>query len=610
MKQIRIDGITLTANQQDTLLDVALNANIAIPNLCKSPASSLVTDTKQHCNLCHVELKNADGKLNTVRACETKVADIDSQYIDVITQSAALSKQRKAALHTILSDHFADCEAPCQTACPAGVDVQSYLHHIAQGDHREAVKVIKQTLPLPLSIGRVCPAFCETECRRGLVDEPVAIRQLKRHAADLDIEGDAPYVPPKKPATDKKVAIIGSGPAGISAGYYLSNNGHDVTVFESMPQAGGWLRYGIPEYRLPKAILDKEIDLLCKNGLDIQTNVRLGRDIHLNGLLADFDAVCLAIGAQKAVPMNYPGIELDGCYLGVDYLKDYCTEKTYKTGQKVAVIGGGNTAIDCARTAKRDGADVTLIYRRTRDEMPAEPYEIHEAEQEGIKFHFLTNPIENHSDDAGRVSQVTFEIMALGDADASGRRSPKPTGDTFVEAFDTVIPAVSQTPDMSFLNHPDSKLATGEVALTRWNTFEGCEHTMSAGLSAGLDKLFVIGDSRTGPATAVAAVADGRKAADAIEKLLTQGLTCELDKQLFNSSKAAKTSQLATLGTDALYPDTEQQLRSKMPELAKLQRALNFSEVELGFAPDEAMKEAARCLECACQVNTDCKLRD
>ncbi|PKG74133.1 formate dehydrogenase subunit alpha [Shewanella sp. GutCb] len=610
MKQIRIDGITLTANQQDTLLDVALNANIAIPNLCKSPASSLVTNTKQHCNLCHVELKNADGKLNTVRACETKVADIDSQYIDVITQSAALSKQRKAALHTILSDHFADCEAPCQTACPAGVDVQSYLHHIAQGDHREAVKVIKQTLPLPLSIGRVCPAFCETECRRGLVDEPVAIRQLKRHAADLDIEGDAPYVPPKKPATDKKVAIIGSGPAGISAGYYLSNNGHDVTVFESMPQAGGWLRYGIPEYRLPKAILDKEIDLLCKNGLDIQTNVRLGRDIHLNGLLADFDAVCLAIGAQKAVPMNYPGIELDGCYLGVDYLKDYCTEKAYKTGQKVAVIGGGNTAIDCARTAKRDGADVTLIYRRTRDEMPAEPYEIHEAEQEGIKFHFLTNPIENHSDDAGRVSQVTFEIMALGDADASGRRSPKPTGDTFVEAFDTVIPAVSQTPDMSFLNHPDSKLATGEVALTRWNTFEGCEHTMSAGLSAGLDKLFVIGDSRTGPATAVAAVADGRKAADAIEKLLTQGLTCELDKQLFNSSKAAKTSQLATLGTDALYPDTEQQLRSKMPELAKLQRALNFSEVELGFAPDEAMKEAARCLECACQVNTDCKLRD
>ncbi|QQX81033.1 formate dehydrogenase subunit alpha [Shewanella sp. KX20019] len=610
MKQIRIDGKTLIANQQETLLDAALNADIAIPNLCKSPASSLVIDTKQHCNLCHVELKSTDGELRSVRACETKVADIDSQNIEVITQSAALSKQRKAALHTILSDHFADCEAPCQTACPAGVDVQSYLYHIAQGDHSEAVKVIKQTLPLPLSIGRVCPAFCETECRRGLVDEPVAIRQLKRHAADLDLEGDTPYVPPKLPATHKKVAIIGSGPAGISAGYYLSNNGHDVTIFESMPQAGGWLRYGIPEYRLPKAILDKEIDLLCKNGLDIQTNVRLGRDIHLNGLLSGFDAVCLAIGAQKAVPMNYPGITLDGCYLGVDYLKDYCTAQTYRTGNKVAVIGGGNTAIDCARTAKRDGADVTLIYRRTRAEMPAEPYEIHEAEQEGIKFHFLTNPIENHSDETGRINQVTFEVMALGDADASGRRSPKPTGETFIEAFDTVIPAVSQTPDMEFLDHPDSQLATGAVALTRWNTFEGCEHTMSAGHSAGLDKLFVIGDSRTGPATAVAAVADGRKAADAIEKLLTQGLTCELEKQPFNATKAEKTNQLTTLGGNALYPDTQRQLRSKMPELAKLQRALNFSEVELGFAPDEAMKEAARCLECACQANTDCKLRD
>ena len=610
MKQITIDGKTLTANQQDTLLDTALNADIAIPNLCKSPAGSLVTNTKQHCDLCHVELKSANGELCSVRACETKIADLDAQNIEVITQSAALSKQRKAALHNILSDHFADCEAPCQTACPAGVDVQSYLYHIAQGDHQEAVKVIKQTLPLPLSIGRVCPAFCETECRRGLVDEPVAIRQLKRHAADLDLNDDNPYIPPKAAATNKKVAIIGSGPAGISAGYYLSNNGHEVTVFESMPQAGGWLRYGIPEYRLPKAILDKEIALLCENGLDIQTNVRLGRDIHLNGLLNGYDAVCLAIGAQKAVPMNYPGIELDGCYLGVDYLKDYCTEQQYRTGKKVAVIGGGNTAIDCARTAKRDGADVTLVYRRTRDEMPAEPYEIHEAEEEGIKFHFLTNPIENHSDEDGRVNRVTFEVMALGEPDSSGRRSPKPTGETFTEAFDTVIPAVSQTPDMEFLNHPDSQLATGEIALTRWNTFEGCEHTMSAGLAAGLDKLFVIGDSRTGPATAVAAVADGRKASDAIEKLLTLGLTCELEKQPFNSTKACKTSQLESLNAQAMYPDTKLESRSKMPELGKLQRALNFSEVELGFAADEAMKEAARCLECACQANTDCKLRD
>lgn len=626
MKNLKIDGTLLSARPEELLIDIARDAGIAIPSLCERPNAGKHksgNEEKSHCNLCVVEIHSHEASTgdeanpSTVRSCETTLGELcgsatadmstgtDSQ-IEIVTQSAYLSQQRQASLTEILSDHFADCEAPCQQACPAGVDVQSYLFHISQGNHKEAVKVIKQTLPLPLSIGRVCPAFCETECRRGLVDEPVAIRQLKRHAADLDIEDSESYVPPKSPATGKKVAIIGSGPAGITAGYYLSNSGHDVTIYESMPKAGGWLRYGIPEYRLPKAILDKEIDLLCKNGLNIQTNIRLGEQIHLKQLVDDFDAVCLAIGAQKAVPMNYPGIDLEGCYLGVDYLKDHCTEKRYRTGEKVAVIGGGNTAIDCARTAKRDGADVTLIYRRTRDEMPAEPYEIEEAEHEGINFYFLTNPVENHSDIHGRVESVTLEKMALGEPDATGRRAPIATGEHFTEAFDTVIPAVSQMPDMEFLKHPESQLTTGKLALTRWNTFEGCDHTMSAGLSSGVDKLFVLGDSRTGPATAVAAVADGRKAAQAIEKLLTQGLACELSPKQFNATKSGDNTELSA----ALYPDIKQQSKAKMLELGLNERSFNFNEIELGFEPDQAMQEAARCLECACQVNTDCKLRD
>lgn len=615
MIELQIDDQVLLVNPNNTLLQAAHNAGITIPSLCDQNAASqqLVTDKhnqkhddKQSCNLCVVQIENADASLRCVRACETPV----EMGMRVITQSAYLSKKRKQALNNILSDHFADCEAPCQQACPAGVDVQSYLYHIAQGNHTQAIKVIKQTLPLPLSIGRVCPAFCEAECRRGSVDEPIAIRQLKRHAADLDLaegeNGGMSYVPERQAETGKRVAIIGAGPAGLSAGYYLSNQGHSVEIFEAMPQAGGWLRYGIPEYRLPKAILDKEIDLLCRNGLMIHTQTRLGHEVHLTQLAKDFDAICLAIGAQKAVPMDYPGSTLKGCYLGVDYLKDHCLEKSLPLGKKVAVIGGGNTAIDCARTAVREGCDVTLIYRRTRAEMPAEAYEVHEAEVEGVKFHFLTNPIENHSDADGHVCAVTFAKMALGEADASGRRAPINTGETFTQDFDTVIAAVSQTPDMSFLQDPASHLSQGEIALSRWNTFIGCEHTMSA----GIEKLFVIGDSRRGPATAVAAIGDGHKAAQAIDKMLKQGLSCELYSGEFSSSKAVSHNSKQDQIAQDLYPNIQRQARLKMPELTAVQRLLNYSEVELGFAPDAAMQEAARCLECACQANTNCKLRD
>ncbi|MCE9677761.1 formate dehydrogenase subunit alpha [Shewanella sp. AS1] len=595
MIELSFDGQIAQATKGENLLTCAIKAGVAIPHLCHHTQNSEQTQHKQSCNLCYVEVSDSTGQRKTVKACDTQV----SEPLEVITHSAALSKIRQASLKHLLSDHFADCEAPCQQACPAGVDVQSYLYQIAQGNHSEAVKIIKDTLPLPLSIGRVCPAFCESACRRGELDEPIAIRQLKRHSADIDLQGDS-YVPEKQAPTGKKIAIVGSGPAGISAGFFLSNAGHEVTVFESMPKAGGWLRYGIPEYRLPKAILDQELDLLCQNGMKIQTNTRLGVDIHLNDLVADFDAVCLAIGAQKAVPMNYPGVDLEGCYLGVDYLKDHCTDKHYTTGKKVAVIGGGNTAIDCARTALREGADVTLVYRRTRDEMPAEDYEIEEAEHEGVHFYFLTNPIENHSDGTGRVGSVTFEKMALGEPDASGRRSPKATGETFTEAFDTVIPAVSQTPDMSFMTDPDSQLSVGEIALTRWNTFSGCEYTMSA----GIEKLFVLGDSRTGPATAVAAVADGKKAAQSIQKLIDGELSCDINPKPFNAEK--RTSAPLDLSH---FPNKFAQPRAKMPELALAARR-SFNEIELGFSEDIALAEAARCLECGCQANTDCQLRD
>ncbi|WGS61964.1 formate dehydrogenase subunit alpha [Vibrio lentus] len=584
MIQIVIDGKYRIVEQGQTVLEAAKTCGLEIPSLCGLNK----TADKVPCDLCVVEV---DG-VGVTRSCELEV----SNGLNITTQSKQLTNHRQEALNRIMTDHYADCEAPCQTACPAGVDIQSYLHHIAQNDHIKAIEVIKKTLPMPLSIGRVCPAFCETECRRNLVDESIAIRQLKRHAADADLAAQESYMPPKKPNKGKRVAIVGSGPGGLTAGYYLSNEGYDVSVYESMPKAGGWLRYGIPEYRLPKSILDKEIELMCRNGMAVECDKKLGVDFTLSDLSNDFDAVCLAVGASQAVEMNYAGSDLAGCYLGVDYLKDYVTDKQYITGKKVAVIGGGNTAIDCARTAVRDGADTTLIYRRTRDEMPAEDYEIEEAEHEGVKFHFLTNPAENIADENGHVSEIRLERMALGPADASGRRSPKPTGEFFVENFDTVIAAVSQKPDLSFMDNESL-----EIPLTRWNTADADPQTMHTGTG----NIFSIGDFRRGPATAVEAVGDGRIAAQAIDRFFNGDMNQIPDKP-FNSRKQ---KQLKSVDPEQ-YKSIQRMARKIMPELTPEQREQSFEEVETGFDNADAIAEAARCLECGCQANTDCDLRD
>ncbi|MCU8165042.1 formate dehydrogenase subunit alpha [Vibrio vulnificus] len=584
MIQIVIDGKYRIVEAGQTVLQAAKVCGVEIPSLCGMNRSG----EKIPCDLCVVEVESGGPR----RACELEVYN----GLTVKTQSEALSAHRKQALNRIMSDHYADCEAPCKTACPAGVDIQSYLYHIAQNDHQKAIEVIKRTLPMPLSIGRVCPAFCESECRRSLVDDAIAIRQLKRHAADADLAAQEAYTPEKKADKNKRVAIVGSGPGGLTAGYYLTNEGYQVDVFEAMPQAGGWLRYGIPEYRLPKSILDKEIELMCRNGMTIHTDKKLGRDISLSQLSQDYDAVCLAVGASKAVAMDYPGSDLDGCYLGVDYLKDFVTEQRFITGKKVAVIGGGNTAIDCARTAVRTGADTTLIYRRTRDEMPAEDYEIEEAEHEGVKFHFLTNPAENIADEQGRVCSVKLEKMALGAPDASGRRRPEATGEYFTEAFDTVIAAVSQQADLSFMQGEALTLP-----LTRWNTADANPETMHSGTG----NIFSIGDFRRGPATAVEAVADGRIAALAIDRFFDGDME-NIPLKPFNSRKEQKLKQVDPLH----FSHLQKVARTIMPELTSQQREQSFEEVELGFDNAEAMAEAARCLECGCQVNTSCDLRD
>ena len=589
MIKITLNGKKIKAKEAKTILEVANDNGIDIPTLCHDEELSAYGS----CWVCAVKVKDQRG---FVTACGTKIED----GMDIQTESDEVRAARKMALELLLSDHYADCEAPCKTACPADIDVQTYVSLIANGEYKEAVKVIKEKLPMPLSIGRVCPAFCEEECRREIVDDAIAIRQLKRYAADMDLDEDNSYVPPKEPEKKEKIAIIGGGPSGLSCGFYLSTKGYKVKVFEAEDKAGGWLRYGIPEYRLPKKILDKEIDLMCKNGMEIITGQEVGKDLKFVDIYKEYDAVYLAMGAQKAVPMRVKGTDLKGCYLGVDFLKDVVKGNKVSLGKSVAVIGGGNTAIDCARTAKRLGADVTIAYRRTRKEMPAEDFEIEAAEEEGIKFRFLTNPVENYGK-KGKLYKIKFEKMILGEPDESGRRRPKPTGETFNKKFDSVIAAISQKPAVDFLKEEKNKIENKLIPLTRWSTIESDENTMYSGVA----NIFGGGDFRNGPATAVEAIADGKKAADYIDKYI-KGEFDKFNSKPYNSQKASELEKV----NPAEYEIYEKKKRIEMPELSIKERIKNFKEVEEGFNTFKAAAEANRCLECGCQVNETCYLRE
>jgi len=589
MIEVTLNGTQVQTEAGITILELARRNGIEIPNLCHDEELKPFGS----CWVCAVEVK---GRRGFVTSCGTKVLP----GMEIITDSEDIRAARKMALELLISDHYADCEAPCKIACPDHVDIQSYVSLIANGQYHDAVKVIKETLPMPLSIGRVCPAFCERECRRQIIEEPIAIRQLKRFAADEDLGDVWNYVPEKAEATGKKIAIIGAGPSGLTCGFYLSNLGHEVTVFESAPAAGGWLRYGIPEYRLPKDILDREIELMCANGMKIEYNVQLGRDLQLEKLSIDYDAVYLAIGAQKAVPMPVKGSELAGCYLGVDFLKAHSLGNTPVLGKKVAIVGGGNTAIDCARTAIRLGCEVSVIYRRTKVEMPAEPFEIEAAGHEGVVFHYLCNPVEYFGEN-GALREVKIERMRLGEPDASGRRRPEPTGEFFTESYDSIIAAISQVPEIDIFAEEANRVEGKELPISRWQTVMVDESTMHTGLA----NVFAGGDFRRGAATAIEAIADGRLAAEAIHRYLA-GEEIKADHFRFDAKKGHKVQDIS----QEEFAQFEMIARKVMPEIPLDEAKSTFNEVETGFDADEAKAEAARCLECGCQVNETCKLRE
>ncbi|MEE3362159.1 MAG: FAD-dependent oxidoreductase, partial [Anaerovoracaceae bacterium] len=397
-------------------LEVARENDIYIPTLCYDERTTIYGA----CGICVVEV---EGNPKLVKACATEIAP----GMVVMTRTKRVIESRKTNLELLVSNHNGDCKGPCSVNCPAHTDCQGYVGLIANGEYEKAYELIKDKIPLPASIGRVCPHPCEDECRRSLVDDPISIMALKRFAADRALMQPEQYLPEIDEPTGKSVAIIGGGPMGLSAAYFLRQKGHDVTIYESMPKLGGMLRYGIPEYRLPKEVLDSEIEIISEMGVDMIPNTKVGEDISFEDIRSKYDAVLLGIGAWVSTGVRCPGEDADGVIGGIDFLRKVVRNEPIDFGEKVAIVGGGNTAMDACRTAVRLGAkEVYNIYRRTKAEMPADMLEIEEAEEEGVVFKNLRNPKEILKDENGHVKQVVLQVMELGEPDASGRRRPVP----------------------------------------------------------------------------------------------------------------------------------------------------------------------------------------
>lgn len=592
---IILNGNIVEGFRGETILELAKRHGIEIPTLCNDPRLEPFTS----CFVCVVEVEGLRG---LQPSCSTRI----NEGMRIETDNEKIHKARKTALDLLVSNHYADCIGPCKQTCPAGVDVQGYISLIEKGKYHDAVALIKETNPLPAICGRVCVRPCEVACRRNLLDEgaAVGIDYLKRFASDIDLESPDKWKPALKPDTGKKVAVIGAGPAGLSAGFFLRKEGHQVDIFEASPKAGGWLRYGIPEYRLPNDLLQKEVDNITELGVNIFYNKKFGKDISYKELKKQYDATILTIGSQKGTLIGCDGEDAEGVFSGIDFLKEMeITGKRFDfRGKKVAVVGGGNTAMDCCRTSMRcDAEKVYVIYRRTEKEMPANPIEIHESKLEGVEYMFLTLPVKVVKSDQGKVKSITCVKMELGEPDASGRRRPVPVpGSEFDVEVDYILAAIGQKTVADFLEDIKAHADNGEVKANRWGDLEANPDT----LQTGIPSVFAAGDGVTGPATLIQAIAQGRKASHSCD-LYLKGLPVVPMKKEFFSSKDVFKPQINT-EYHGLYTERK---RHEMPTLDPRDRK-NFKEVELGYENEEvAYQETQRCLECGCTALFTCDLK-
>ncbi|HET6475874.1 MAG TPA: FAD-dependent oxidoreductase [Thermoleophilia bacterium] len=607
---LTVDGQEVICERGDTILDAAQRIGIHIPTLCYEPRLPATAA----CRMCIVEV---EGARKMIPSCSAAVSD----GMVVRTDTEKVRAMRHLYLELLLSDHNSFCTPPCRDACPTHIKIPQFLDYIAHKDYKNGVRKLREDLPFPAVLGRVCPRPCEGPCRRQLVEHPITICQLHRFMADqtIDEEQTGELLLPVEPKADtgKKIAIVGGGPAGLAAAFYARLEGHSVKIFEALPKPGGMLRYGIPSYRLPRDLLDKEINVLWRLGVELQVNSRLGADYQLEDLTAEYDAVFLALGAFNSNDMRIPGEDADGVVTAVDFLGELEVTGAVHVGDKVAVIGGGFTAMDACRTSIRKGAkEVTCLYRRSRKEMPAHVTEVDEAEEEGVKLELLIAPVRVLADEQNKVTGIEMQRMELGEPDASGRRRPVPIeGSEFIIECDQVIAAVGQFPKL------DGTSEEQGVKRTKWRTIQVDDWTFQT----EDPRVFAGGDAVLGAQTVIQAVAQGKKAAWSMDAYLRGADMTEVSQSLaelkatpFFHALSAKTdldpriSRMAELPpvfidmtTDVTHPSPP----AEMPKLGPDARTTNFEQIELGFSEAEAVRGAELCLDCYCPASGKCDLQ-
>lgn len=530
------------------------------------------------------------------------------KYVDRRTQaplcafSTRSSLENKTGSWRFARPVFVDRVSPCNQQCPAGEDIAGILYLAGLERYEEAWRMIMRENPFPSVMGRVCYHTCERICNRGKHDEPLSIHIVERFLGDLALERGLGVEPPPEP-DGKTVAVVGAGPAGLSAAYFLRRLGHDVVVFDSKDKPGGLMRYGIPAYRLPVDVLEGEIERLQKMGIRFEMRRNLGRDLDWDFLRTEHDAVFVGIGAHGSTNLNLEGEDLEGVFRALEFLEAVSNGYSPHVGADVAIIGGGNSAVDCARVSRRLGAEVSVLYRRTEAEMPAHPEEVAAAREEGVSFRFLSAPGKILGD--GRVSGIRLSRMRLGEPDDSGRRRPEPTGETFELSCSSVITATGETTDKDLLEEtikPDN----GDIALDEFGR-------------TSLADVFAGGDLAPIPRTVTHAIGSGKRAAAAIDAFLRTGDSFQItapfrwgdkgnisfggvnDPVLFNRRNPVP-DVVEYEDLNSFYFDHRPAIQAK--ELQAKDRIRGFHEVAQGPAEEDALYEARRCFNCG--VCTSC----